>query len=608
MKVRTKIFAANALVGIILLGLLTYYMSGKSSNIILSNTEEEVGRSVSQLSQNIDNLLQSYEQVVDSLYTSTELQDKLLRHYDSFAEAQETYLNYVQPYEEWITTSKDILRFSIYTDNPTFQYAQVRTIDEEIKQSNWYRSVQGPKAGLVKSWTASEEDALLRHGVLRLTQKVFNTPSNQEMYVTLDLEDRLLRNLISSEGRSEHFIIALPDGSVLIDTQRSNSYPARLADYNFYEDIATKPQLSTSVSNYEGQDYLLTSISLQSRGSVNGLTIVRLTPLDQITVQVNDMKRSAIMLFILAVLSLILLIYLISNRLTNRLTVLAKRMRTVGPDNMDSLSRVQVSGNDEISELYRHFNEMMDRINQLIKEVYESELNRKELKLRNQQSALYALQTQINPHYLFNTLNAICGSLLEKGDRANAVIVKLLAQSFRNVLSRAGDMISLKEEMEIVDTYLRIQAFRFDERLVYDSSIPKLLAACEIPRLSLQTVVENAIVHVLEKVEDVTVVAIYARVIDGNRCIVTVEDNGPGMSAEQLREIKEAMNNASDWTGDRRIGLRNVHQRLRLMFGDPYGLSIESEPGSGTMVSIILPLNEAAAEGRENHVKCFGGG
>ncbi|MCQ6561191.1 sensor histidine kinase [Paenibacillus mendelii] len=592
MTVRTKIFAANALVGVLLLGLLTYYMSEKSGNIILNNTEEDVGRSISQLAQNIDNLLQSYEQIVDSLYTSTELQDKLLKHYDTFEEAQDTYLNYVQPYEEWITTSKDILRFSIYTDNPTFQYAQVRTIDEEVKQSNWYRSVQDSKAGLVKSWTISEDDMLLRSGVLRLTQKVYNAPSNREMYVTIDLEERLLRNLISSEGKEQQFIIALPDGHVLIDSWRqSNMNASRLADYAFYDEMKKNSSLSSFIYNQEGNAFLLTSKSLESRGSVRGLTIVQLTPLDQMMVKVNEMKRQAVVLFIIAMLSSILLIYLISIRLTGRLTQLAKRMRTVNADNVQTLTHLQVSGNDEIGQLCRNYNDMMDRINQLITEVYESELNRKELKLRNRESELYALQTQINPHYLFNTLNAICGSLLENGDKANAEIVKLLARSFRNVLNRAGHLIDLKEEMDIVETYLRIQAFRFGERLVYEVDIPEELADCKIPRLSLQTIVENMIVHVLEKVERVTVVVIHARVMEGNQCLLTVEDNGPGMLPEQLRGVIEGMNIASDLTVTKHIGLRNVHQRLRQMYGAPYGLQLESGPEWGTRVSILLPLN-----------------
>ncbi|GGD96117.1 sensor histidine kinase [Paenibacillus nasutitermitis] len=592
MTVRTKIFAANALVGVLLLGLLTYYMSEKSGSIILNNTEEDVGRSITQLSRNIDNLLQSYEQIVDSLYTSIELQDKLLKPYDTFEQAQDTYLNYVQPYEEWITTSKDILRFSIYTDNPTFQYAQVRTIDEEVKQSNWYRSVQGSNAGLVKSWTLSEDDMLLRSGVLRLTQKVYNAPSGREMYVTLDLEERLLRNLISSEGKEQQFIISLPDGHVLIDSwQQSNGSTSRLEDYAFYDEMKKSASLSSFIYNQEGSAYLLTSKSLETRSSVKGLTIVQLTPLDQMMVKVNEMKRSAVALFIAAMFSSILLIYLISIRLTGRLTQLAKRMRTVNADNVQTLTHLQVSGNDEIGQLCRNYNDMMDRINQLITEVYESELNRKELKLRNRESELYALQTQINPHYLFNTLNAICGSLLENGDKANAEIVKLLARSFRNVLNRAGHLIDLKEERDIVETYLRIQVFRFGDRLVYETDIPEELADCPIPRLSLQTIVENTIVHVLEKVESVTVVLIHARALEDNQCLITVEDNGPGMLPKQLEQVIDGINDASDVTGTTHIGLRNVHQRLRQMYGAPYGLHIESGPDWGTRVSILLPMN-----------------
>ncbi len=189
-----------------LLTVLTLYMSAFSSNIILDKAKEDAGYSISQLSQNIDTLLQTYEQIVDSLYVSTEMQNMLLDNYNSFAEVQQVYLNYIQPYEQWITTSRELLQFSIYTDNPTFQYAQVHYIDEEVKSTDWYRSLQGQNKTLVKTWTVSKEYALLRKGTIRLAQKVHNAATNREMYTVIDIEDRMIHNLISRENESQRYI------------------------------------------------------------------------------------------------------------------------------------------------------------------------------------------------------------------------------------------------------------------------------------------------------------------------------------------------------------------------------------------------------------------
>lgn len=595
MKIRTKIFMGNAMLAVSLLGLLTYYMSASSSKIILNKTKEDVGYSVSQLSQNIDNMLQSYEQLVDSLYTSPELQNKLLTRYDSFAQAQDVYFNYFLPFADWVRTSKDILRFVIYTDNPTFQFAEVRYIDDDVKHSAWYRSTLQSQSNLVKTWTLVEDDALLRRGVFRLTQKVHNVTAGGNIYVTLDLEERLLHNLISKENENRRFIIALPDGRVLIDTHAQDPYRKLLiSDYDFYKQIADRNDYSSTYT-MQGEQYLLTSKVTKSRNSVKGLTIIQLTPIDEMMEKVKEMKRLAILLFLFAVLGSVILIYLLSMRLTKQLMTFAKRMRTFDMNN--SQSYMKVKGNDEISQLCRQFNEMMDRIKHLIEEVYESEIDRKELELQKKQFELYALQAQINPHYLFNTLNAIFGNLLEKGDQENAEMVNLLAQSFRNVLKRAGQMISISEELDIVTTYLRIQAFRFGERLVYDIDIPRELYRQEIPRISLQTLVENTIVHVLEKEKVCTKISIYAIVSEENWFSVTVEDNGPGIPAERLQTILAGLNDKSGLTHEKHIGLRNIHQRLQNVYGSPYGLKVESEEGAGTKITILLPLRVDRTEG-----------
>ncbi|WP_169082390.1 sensor histidine kinase [Paenibacillus sp. PL91] len=587
MKIRTKIFFTTALVVIFLLGSLTYFMTRFSSHILMTKMEQDVGFSTSQLSQNIDSLLQSYEQVIDSLYTNSELQSRLLTRYDSIIEAQDVYFDYYLPFVNWVRGSKNILRLMVYTNNPTFQFADVKWIDEEIKQSEWFKTTQQPDKKLVKTWTNLGIDPYYRFRVIRLTQRMNNPVIHSQVYVTIDLQEQLLQNLISKENQKQRFIIGLPNGQVVMDSFLNNKAPIRIQDYDFYKQIEQANEGKVVYVKENNERYLLTVKSLDTRSSVRGLKAIVLTPTGELTSKVNEMKRIAIILLVSSIIIAVIMMYTISSKLTKRLMLLAAKMRT---DNItQSYSQIALTGNDEISQLGLIYNQMILRNSLLIKEVYEFEFNKKELELKAKESELYALQTQINPHYLFNTLNAIRGNLLKKGDKENANIIKLLAQSFRNLLGKSGSVVRLEEEIGIVDTYLRIQSYRFGGRLQYHIHIPKEHSAYQLPRLSLQTLVENAIIHALEKNEDDTLIYIESQVIDNQHYHIVVRDNGSGISPLALEKIRQQLNDSS-MEHERNIGLRNVHQRLTQMYGPEYGLTIHSEEGRGTCVTLMIPL------------------
>jgi sensor histidine kinase YesM len=553
----------------------------------MTKMEQDVGFSTSQLSQNIDSLLQSYEQVIDSLYTNSELQSRLLTQYDSIIEAQDVYFDYYLPFVNWVRGSKNILRLMVYTNNPTFQFADVKWIDDEIRQSEWFKTTQQPDKKLVKTWTNLGIDPYYRFRVIRLTQRMNNPIINSQVYVTIDLQEQLLQNLISKENQKQRFIIGLPNGQVVLDSFLDSKAPPSIEDYDFYNQIEQANEGKVVYVKENKERYLLTVKSLDSRSSVRGLKTIVLTPTGELTSKVNELKRLARMLCVSAIIIAVIMMYTISTKLTKRLMLLAAKMRT---DNItQSYSQIALTGNDEISQLGLIYNQMILRNSLLIKEVYEFEFNKKELELRAKESELYALQTQINPHYLFNTLNAIRGNLLKKGDKENANIIKLLAQSFRNLLGKSGSVVRLEEEIGIVDTYLRIQSYRFGGRLQYHINIPKEHSTYQLPRLSLQTLVENAIIHALEKNEDDTLIYIESQVIDNQQYQIVVKDNGSGISPAALEQIRQQLNDPS-MEHERNIGLRNVHQRLTQMYGPEYGLTILSEEGIGTSVTLMIPL------------------
>lgn len=232
---------------------------------------------------------------------------------------------------------------------------------------------------------------------------------------------------------------------------------------------------------------------------------------------------------------------------------------------------------DEAGQLHRNFRIMIGRINELITENYKKQLTIKDSEFR-------ALQAQINPHFLYNTLETINWSAKMNGQRQISHMVESLGYLLRSSISVKEPLIPLGQELEIVKHYITIQRIRFEERLDFAMDVPQELYGAEVPKFSLQPLVENAINYGLERMVEPCRIRIAAAVRDG--CLkITVEDNGPGMDAAVLRKL-DAGELKARGSG---IGLRNIQERIKLLFGEAYGIGIESVPGAGTKVTVTLP-------------------
>ncbi len=244
--------------------------------------------------------------------------------------------------------------------------------------------------------------------------------------------------------------------------------------------------------------------------------------------------------------------------------------------------KVEVMTQDEVGEASACFNRMVDDIRELIDRNYV-------MALKERESELDVLQAQINPHFLYNTLDALYWKATESGNDEIAEDILSLSQLFRLVLNRGNGIVAVQTEMELVERYLHIQKMRFGKRLEYEITIDEALKEEEIPKLILQPFVENAIVHGFEKVDGNYMLAV-AGTKKENRMIFEVRDTGIGMSREQMEAIWDRADSrkyASQRIG--RYAIRNVRERLELIYHEDYVFHIESGVGQGTTVTIELP-------------------
>ncbi|MDF2499694.1 MAG: histidine kinase [Anaerosporomusa subterranea] len=251
--------------------------------------------------------------------------------------------------------------------------------------------------------------------------------------------------------------------------------------------------------------------------------------------------------------------------------------------------KIVVESEDEIGELTRGFNRMTERLSALMEEVYFSKLRETESMLRQKEMELKVLQAQVDPHFLTNSLETIRGMALAGGNETVASMAASLGTLLRYNLRNTAPTATLREEVHFCQVYLQIQEYRFEKQCECRYIIPDWALELQIVKFSLQPLVENCLLH--GRWEDGRPLAItIAASCQQQDFVIEVIDNGVGIAADKLKELRVSLQNADPGPEVGSIGLRNLHRRIINLFGDSYGLSLESEPEVGTTVIIRLPV------------------
>ncbi|HIS98563.1 MAG TPA: sensor histidine kinase [Candidatus Scatomorpha pullistercoris] len=315
--------------------------------------------------------------------------------------------------------------------------------------------------------------------------------------------------------------------------------------------------------------------SLNSVGD-SGWRVVGVSYVDELVNRnVNEMIRLSFWLAAVVLCVALLTSLLLSKLLGRPLRGLADAMESFESD-ADHFSYRPVGGTREVQELSDSFEHMVLRIQQLMSTVREEEINLRKTELK-------ALQAQINPHFLYNTLDSIAW-MCEQGRNADAVkMVHALARLFRISISRGHELIPIAKELEHAESYLQIQMYRYKNQFTYAFDADPDCLGFYCNKITLQPIIENSINHGLDLMVEEGRIDVQVR-MDGDDIVFSVRDNGVGMSEEQIEAIMHS--EQTDRTG---IGIRNVNDRLRIYFGKNYGLHITSEPDVGTCVEIRMP-------------------
>jgi len=395
-----------------------------------------------------------------------------------------------------------------------------------------------------------------------------------DAWVSLDLNFSSISSYINnvSIGQRGYCFLLDREGNIVYHPQQQLLYSGLKS-----EDTTSLAALADGVYTDDTVIHCLTSVE-GSDWRVIGVSYVD----ELVNRSVREMIWLSVGLGILVIAAALLTSGLLSRLLSHPLRGLAYAMKSF-ETNPDHFTYMPVEGTREVRELSDSFGHMVLRIQQLMSTVRKEEINLRKTELK-------ALQAQINPHFLYNTLDSIAW-MCEQGRSADAVnMVHALARLFRISISRGHELIPIAKEIEHAENYLQIQKYRYKNQFTYTFNVEHECLNYYCNKITLQPIIENAIMHGLDLlVEEGSIEVCVCQ--DGDDIVFRVQDNGVGMSPEQAASILE-----HDTQNRIGIGIKNVNDRLQIYFGKQYGLRITSEQDLGTCVEVRMPKIEDVRE------------
>lgn len=475
--------------------------------------------------------------------------------------------------------SSEIDAITIYTDNPTiYTYKQFRPVTQEIADTAWYqRALETTNP----AWATIPNDG---YGTVKsnlcLVWRLVLPDSDYRAVVVTRVSDASIRSVVDAATIVD--VVSLDDQGIVYSSKRAWYGQPAVVDVSYEQDsFRFSGKVEVEEEPYFASVSTLHLYRTNSRLYICTLDSSGLAAIDSI------LNRLVLMLVFAVVIPGMILI-LFANYFSRRVNLLREEMHKASSQDYDIIS--DFSGRDELTEAFQDLKSMVQDIKQKDAKMYQAELNAKELRTNQQIMEYKVLASQINPHYLYNTLETIRMKALTVGDRQVADAVKLLGKTLHYIQENTGlSYTTLQRELAHVENYLAIQKLRFGERINHTVTIDPGVEPEHYSMLPLllQPLVENAVVHGLEGISGIGQVDLSITRADDDHLHICIRDSGKGMSLSEVSALREKLESAE--MPDSSVALYNIHRRVRLSCGESCGLRIESTPNQGTTVTLVLP-------------------
>ncbi len=574
-------------VSLIILPLLffTYITYVNVSKEMKDQTYLNLNQSFSETKHGLESIFQSMYYSVQSISQTPMIYETLQSTFDKSDSLKQ--LEYGQKMLEFIeqtkqATSVDSIKIILEDTNSYIEYnANKILVKESLKEDDWIQKIdQQSELGNNTLWFKPEDIQNEKDSSISITRAIFS-PSDYSQRIGVirtdvsigQLEALLNRSIITDQTKvyltyeSNPFLTS--SNALLNETYTGDIMDLKLLDYS--SDYNEWKQV------YNGSLY---NYKISSLGDTPWLLIMVIPEKDLIVTSIKIRNQMLLIVFLIIFVCSFLAFLALKPAMTR-----VKKLSHAMTDFENNLKAIDFhkTSQDEIGYLMEDFSRMSHQIEAFI---------HREYMLSNQlrASELKALQAQINPHFLYNSLNLISCMALDGQDQLIPHIVDDLSRFYRLSVSREKDMISVSHEMEHALLYGRIQQYRYDDALTITSYIDPQVANEKTLKFILQPFIENAVIHgILEKESESGIVSFSAKA-KGDQLVYLIEDDGIGMTQEEIEKVLTYTHNSTTGNG---YGIMNVMERIQLFYGDEHSIHIDSKPGLGTRIQILIPRKYA---------------
>lgn len=531
---------------------------------------ESEKQSVDVIGNNIDYILNDVENLSNSIISNQELIESI-KSGDTEQLVDKLYNYYI---------SNNIIE-GIYMITPS-GFQQVGTeLKEGVKSFPRYE-LDSTSGEIVWFPTTKKKVKILSGSMdkhyFSMGRKVIDIYSLKELgYITMEVDESILTGAITNVQEENSRIIICDSLGHIIASSDDDFTPIDVKNTSYFKMMLQDPQPNYVSYIDHGKKY----VAIYSSFNYDKWHVVKTVPEAILYAEINRIQLYFIAGGIIALFIMFLVALIYTRKITKPIELMMYQMKQVEAGNLDV--RVESNVYNELDNLSEGFNQMVNQVKNLMEDIVAVEHNKNELELE-------VLHAQINPHFLYNTLNTIRWMAKIKGEDSIAEALVALVKLLRVSISFGNNMISLKMEIEYIENYILIQRLRFNQLFEVHYDIKEEHKSINIPKLILQPIVENSLIYGIdeaEKREEPIIIHIFTREVQDHIEIV-VEDNGSGIEKEVLDNIFKQEQNINRFS---KVGLNNVNQRLKMYLGEAYGLQIVSTVGVGTTVIISVPDN-----------------
>lgn len=577
-------FVVCVLLPLVLINLITF--TRISENVRLRESEN-LDASMSIATKNIADYLNAAVTVSNTLSMDDGLFSALDRTYISDTDYLESYNSSLKSkLDAYNTLFEQFNNVKIYTNNQSiisggYVYSINQDIGrnpqtENIKDSQWYNVFQNSKSKIMVYAYYSYNPVTSESNVLHISylRRLDNYRDiNFENILKIDYNIQNLDNILDQDHSTMNLYLIDESGNIVRSTGDVSG-----------KGVGDQQPILTEKSISKSPNQLTRSIKVV--GTPVDWHLVGISTNDLLGKSLIETRAFMIQIALISIVVSAFFIVIIYKSYNERISKLATHLKKVGKHEFD-LINTPVS-NDEIGNLIMSFNDMASQINLLVNDIHKLEIEKKDLEIEGIKAELEHIQTQMDPHFLYNTLNSMLVVSLKEGYPRLIEIIRDLSRLMRRLIGNKDSMVTLQEELSFTEMYLRIEKFRFMDRFSYSIEIQDDVKQLRIPKLTIQPLVENACNHGISAKRGGGGIQITA-MAEGDFLCINVKDDGVGINSWKLAEIIQMIHQADD-PNDDHIGIRNIYRRMRLMYGDSFDFQMTSEVDQGVNILMRIPL------------------